>query len=147
MKNNDSYEQSLNKFIMRACEVNSDIGNDTIDKYLRLNNSEMCAKIVTEIMMSSKSCLSERIQKVHKFIEENMRNDAPPALEPFLEKICQLYFSIEKKNESEEIKLQISQENILQLINNPKKSEVYAKYMCKILSLKTPFIVEGINSD
>lgn len=36
---NEQYAEDLNKFIMRVCEVNTQIGNETIEKYLHLGNS------------------------------------------------------------------------------------------------------------
>lgn len=36
---NELYAEDINKFIMRVCEVSTQIGNETIEKYLSLNNS------------------------------------------------------------------------------------------------------------
>ena len=94
MKDNDTYEKTLNKFIMRACEVNSDIGNETMNKYLKLSNSGICAKIVTDIIMSTSCCRSERIQKLHEFVQNNIEKGSAALLEPFLERLCHLYFAI-----------------------------------------------------
>jgi hypothetical protein len=35
----DNYAEDINKFIMRVCEVNTQIGNETIEKYLHLGNA------------------------------------------------------------------------------------------------------------
>lgn len=45
MKNENYYER-INKFIMRVCSVNAQIGDETLQKYLQLQNSETCSKIV-----------------------------------------------------------------------------------------------------
>lgn len=35
----EPFADTIHKFIMRVCEVNTQIGNETIDKYLHLGNS------------------------------------------------------------------------------------------------------------
>ena len=57
---NDAYERILHRFIMRVCEVNTQIGNETIEKYLTLTNSTLCARIVSEIVLSNEKYIAER---------------------------------------------------------------------------------------
>lgn len=144
MRARESYEQPFHKFIMRACEVNSDIGNETIGKYLKLSNSEMCAKIVTEIILSSDLCLVERVQLVHQFILDNL--SAPPAdLEPYLERFCQLVFILEQRKNTPTIRLTFQKDSIGPVVERLSKSEIFAKYLCQILTMKGPFEQEGLD--
>ena len=82
----------------------------------------MCAKIVSEIILSSNDCLFERIQELHQFVQANLEENAPAALEPFLDRLCQLYGVLEKKKHEKSIKLTFSEAAIIGIINNPKKS-------------------------
>jgi hypothetical protein len=65
---NEVYEKNLHRFIMRVCEVNTEIGNETIEKYLTLINSSLCARIVSEIVLSNEKYVEQRTERVHQFI-------------------------------------------------------------------------------
>jgi hypothetical protein len=42
---NEKYEKALHNFLMRICQQNTSIGNEMIEKYLQLQNSDLCSKI------------------------------------------------------------------------------------------------------
>ena len=88
---NETYERILHRFVMRVCEVNNQIGNETIDKYLTLTNSSLCARIVSEIVLSNEKEIEPRMEKVHQFINQRL-SERNSSLEPFLDRFCQLIF-------------------------------------------------------
>lgn len=91
---NEQYAEDINKFIMRVCEVNTQIGNETIEKYLHLGNSETCSKIVSEVILSNSESFPSRIQVFFNFIAKNL--ESLKLLEPFLNKFSQIIYTVEK---------------------------------------------------
>ena len=142
---NEGYERILHRFIMRVCEVNTQIGNETIEKYLTLTNSALCARIVSEIVLSNEKYIGERTERVHRFISENLA-ERNSSLEPFLDRFCQLIFIISnKKSVHSEINLPFNENQIKAMIKDFNKTEVVGRYLCNILSINKPFNSSGFD--
>jgi hypothetical protein len=93
---NESYEKTLHRFLMRICQQNTSIGNEMIEKYLQLQNSELCAKISCEIVLSNDKEIVCRTQKYFGFISKILteRKDFSEDIEAFLDRFTQIAFYV-----------------------------------------------------
>ena len=128
---------------MRVCEVNTEIGDQTINKYLTLKNSYLCAKIVAEIILGNSEFIAKRLTKMNEFIVSNietlLEKSEISKIEPYLDRFCQIVNIIVNQSSIHtkvgKVVLKYGNTAIKSLISQKDKSEMVARYINCILSM------------
>lgn len=65
------YFDYLHSFII-AVSRNDELGDVIIEQYLNFDNPSICAKLVSEIVISNYDLLESRLLKLHGFVMKNI---------------------------------------------------------------------------
>lgn len=68
MLSNDKFANFAHKFLLRACQVNSSLGEGMLNEYLKSTNSVLSAKMVGEIVLTSQEHSVSRIKRYYNSI-------------------------------------------------------------------------------
>lgn len=144
---------------MRICQQNTSIGNEMIEKYLQLQNSELCAKISCEIVLSNDKEIVCRTQKYFGFISKILteRKYFSEDIEAFLDRFTQIAFYVMSRGKFDEsapigkisIKIDLAVISILlkEIEENQRAPSTLinlSKFVKTLITLASPFSIEGI---